>query len=61
MDPDLVGRPFYQLRDTQIRDPIDDRLKSVQQVQLPELLPIYNIDVKVKAKLSSLKSSFKLC
>lgn len=40
VDPDLVGRPFYQLRDRQIRDPTDDRLKFDQLVQLPEQLPI---------------------
>lgn len=40
VDPDLVGRPFYQLCDRQIRDPTDDRLKFDQLVQLPEPLPI---------------------
>lgn len=43
MDPDLAGRPFYQLRNTQIRDQTDDRSKSDQQVQLPEPLPIYKM------------------
>lgn len=40
VDPGLVGRPFYQLRDRQIRDPTDDRPKSDQQEQLPEPQPI---------------------
>lgn len=37
VDPDLVGRPFYQLRDKRIRDQTDDRLKSDRQMQLPVL------------------------
>lgn len=44
VDPDLVGRPFYQLRNTQIRDQTDDRSKFDQQVQLPEPLPIWKFN-----------------